>query len=273
MHRSTALPRNPLANLPRTARTERARIAGLPLGHSMTILHVTDFHFNRRWFNWLLSTAGTHDVVVMSGDMLDLSVATPARRQIEWVSDWLDEFPSPLFVCSGNHDLEWNSESEHWAPAYWLRDVTNPHVFTDGQRVRLDGLNFLSLGVTMRPKGGEADVWVVHAAPRGTLVTKRANGADAGDPDLVYPARRAAPRLVLSGHVHTPLAWREQRDGTLFLNPGRCAYGPVPNHIVVQTDDMSSQLFTGLGVRSHDPVFPTVQTVGAESPAALTAAG
>ena len=53
----------------------------------MTILHVTDFHSNKRWFDWLLHRAPAHDLVVMSGDMLDLGTATPQRRQIEWVVD------------------------------------------------------------------------------------------------------------------------------------------------------------------------------------------
>jgi hypothetical protein len=45
----------------------------------------------------------------MSGDMLNLTVATPHRRQIEWVSNWLGDFPRPISVCSGNHDLERDS--------------------------------------------------------------------------------------------------------------------------------------------------------------------
>lgn len=207
----------------------------------MTILHVTDFHFNQRWFDWLLHRAPAHDFVVMSGDMLDLAAATPHRLQIEWVSDWLNAFPRPISVCSGNHDLEWDSAAGRWTPAYWLRDIVNPRVWTDGQRVALNGLSLLNIGATTRPKGGEADVWVVHAPPSKTLVATRPNGADAGDPDLVAPTRRYAPKVVLSGHVHAPLHWREQRDATLFLNPGRNDSADFPNHILLRTDRMSCQ--------------------------------
>ncbi len=237
----------------------------------MTILHVTDFHFNQRWFDWLLHRAPAHDLVVMSGDMLSLAVATPQSRQIAWVSDWLNDFPRPISVCSGNHDLEWDSEAERWMPAYWLRDIVNPHVWTDGQRVTLDGLSFLNIGATTQPKGGAADVWVVHAAPSRTLVATRSDGVDAGDPDLVAPARRDAPRLVLAGHVHTPLHWRERRDGTLFLNPGRRADGPVPNHILVRTRDMSCQLITAPRVDAHDTAFSVTGTRATESATATTA--
>ena len=217
---------------------------GTNLGHPMTILHVTDFHFNKRWFNWLFHHAPAHDLVAMSGDLLDLTAVTPHGRQIEWVSDWLGDFPRPIAVCSGNHDLEWNPASGRWTPAYWLRRIDNPNVWTDGQRVALDGLSILNIGATTQPKGGAADVWVVHAPPTGTTVATRASGADAGDPDLVAAVSRHAPRLVLSGHVHEAMRWCDDRRGPLCLNPGYNPDAPFPNHILVRTDDLSCEFIT-----------------------------
>jgi Icc-related predicted phosphoesterase len=210
----------------------------------MTILHVTDFHFNKRWFDWLPDNAPAHDVLVMSGDMLNLSDAAPHQKQIDWVSDWINDYPRPLCVCSGNHDLEWDAEAELWTPAYWLRDLASSSVWVDGQRVALDGLSLLNISCTTRPKGGEADIWVVHAPPTQTLVATRTSGRDAGDPDLVNSVRRYAPRVVLSGHVHDPLHWCEQQDATLYLNPGRTPDAPFPNHILLRTDDVSCELIT-----------------------------
>lgn len=217
----------------------------------MTILHVTDFHFNKRWFDWLLHRAPPHDLVVMSGDMLDLAAATPHRRQIEWVSDWLNDFPRLIAVCSGNHDLEWDDAAERWTPAYWLRRIENPRVWTDGQRVSLDGLSILNIGATTRPKGGDADVWVVHAPPSGTAVATRPGGANAGDPDLVAPVGRYAPRFVLSGHVHHALAWQDHRDATLFLNPGCDPEALFPNHILVQPSSRNCALITAAHATRH----------------------
>jgi Icc-related predicted phosphoesterase len=219
----------------------------------MTILHVTDFHFNKRWFDWLLHRAPAHDLVVMSGDMLDLAAATPHRRQIEWVSDWLNDFPRLISVCSGNHDLEWDDAAERWTPAYWLRRIDNPNVWTDGQRIALDGLSILNLGATTQPKGGAADVWVVHAPPSGTAVATRTSGADAGDPDLVAPVSRYSPRLVLSGHVHNPMDWRAHRNGTLFLNPGFDPDALFPNHILVETEQLRTRLITA--AQAAEPAF------------------
>ncbi len=210
----------------------------------MTILHVTDFHFNKRWFNWLPDNAPPHDLLVMSGDMLNLSDATSHRKQIDWVSDWINDYPRPMCVCSGSHDLEWDAVAECWTPAYWLRQLEKPNVWIDGQRVTLDGLSVLNISCTTRPKGGNADIWVVHAPPTNTLVATRTGGRDAGDPDLVNAVRRHTPRVVLSGHVHDPLRWCEQKDATLYLNPGRTPNAAFPNHILLQTEDMSCQRIT-----------------------------
>jgi Icc-related predicted phosphoesterase len=176
--------------------------------------NVTDFHFNKRWFDWLLHRAPPYDLLVMSGDMLDRANATPHRKQIAWVSVWINDHPRPICVCSGNHDLEWDSESERWTPTYGLRDLVNPKVWIHGQRVELNGLSILNIGCTTRPKGGEADIWVAHAPPTKTLVATRPNGGDGGNPHPVVPVRRYAPRLVLAGHVHNPIHW-------LDFNPGR----------------------------------------------------
>lgn len=237
----------------------------------MTILHVTDFHFNKRWFDWLLHRAPVHDLVVMSGDMLDLTLATPQRRQIEWVSDWLNEFPRPISVCSGYHDREWDPEANRWTPAYWLREIVNPLVWTDGQRVELDGLSILNIGATTRPKGGEATIWVVHAGPTRTVVSACARGGDGGDPDLAASVDRYAPRLVLSGHVHDPLHWQHRDERTLFLNPGRNAHVPAPNHILVWTESMNCE-FVGFlrdEIRTAEP--PAAVTSGADSVIAAAA--
>lgn len=219
----------------------------------MTILHVTDFHFNQRWFDWLLYRAPAHDVTVMSGDLLDLASPTPHRQQIAWVSRWLSRYPRPLAIASGNHDLEWHDQTERWMPAYWLRYIANPNVWVDGQRIVMNGTSILNIGCATRPKGGEADIWVVHAGPTRTLVTTRSTGGDGGDPDLNASVARHAPRLVLSGHVHDPVHWREHGESTLFLNPGHAADAEIPNHILVRTDDLSCQLFRAPREESVEP--------------------
>jgi hypothetical protein len=38
----------------------------------MRILHVSDFHFNKRWFDWLATQAPECDLICHTGDFLDL---------------------------------------------------------------------------------------------------------------------------------------------------------------------------------------------------------
>lgn len=237
----------------------------------MTILHVTDFHFNKRWFHWLLHHAPPHDLAVMSGDLLDRASAIPHRMQIDWVSAWLHDFPTPLLICSGQHDRQWDSAAGRWTPAYWLRSIANPNVWTDGQRISLDGLSVLSIGSTTHPKGSEADIWVAHVPPSGTRVATRAGGGDEGDPDLVASVRRHAPRLVLSGHVHGPAHWRDDTSSTLFLNPGRNPDADTPNHILVHTAYMTSRFIGGGRKPTATKSSVTVPAAVAEG-AGLTAA-
>lgn len=232
----------------------------------MTILHVSDFHFNQRWFDWVLHRAPPHDLLVMSGDLLDLSGATSHSEQIGWVSDWIREYRRPLCVCSGNHDLQWDSANERWTPAYWLRALAEPNVWTDGSRVTLDGLSVLTIGCTTRPKGAEAEIWVVHVPPSHTRVAARVTGGDGGDLDLVMPVERYGPRLVLSGHVHDPVDWCEHRGRTLLLNPGRSDSAPFPNHILVRTERLTCQLVTAqLEELSTHPLAATAAVVSETS--------
>lgn len=240
----------------------------------MTILHVTDFHFNKRWFNWLATSAPDHDLLVMSGDLLDLADATPHRRQVAWISGWLAEFPGKVSLCSGNHDLEWNSELERWTPAYWLRDLAGPNTWIDGQRLTIDGLSVLNIGCTTHPKGAPADVWVVHAPPTNSLVSLTSTGGDGGDPDLVEAVRHHSPRLVLAGHVHDSLHWREWSGGTLLLNPGYNAAGEFPNHILIRTEDLACT-YVSAEQRLADGGFslrsPAIARAAAPTPSESTA--
>lgn len=220
----------------------------------MTILHVTDLHFNQRWYHWLLHHAPPHDLLVMSGDLLDLANPTPQRVQIGWVSRWLSEYPRPLCVCSGKHDLEWDGIEERWHPAYWLRALARPGLWTDGQLAECDGLSVLNIGATTRPKGGAADCWVVHTPPSRTLVATRRSGGDAGDPRLIGAVHHYRPQIVFSGHVHAPLHWCGQNRHTFFLNPGHTSGAEFPNHILLHTDPLRAE-FIRAGAPTETVVF------------------
>lgn len=236
----------------------------------MTILHVSDLHFNRRWFNWLADNAPAHDLLVVAGDLLNhTDDTTRLGKQIEWVSDWIRAYPHPLCVCSGPHDLEWSSTVGRWTPAYWLREIDDPTVWADGRRLTFGAHSILNIGYTTRPKGGDADIWVVHTPPRGTSVATHLDGRDAGDEELAMTARHYTPRLILSGGVHDATSWCDELGSTLCLNPGREPDVPYPNHIVVNTNDLSCRFFSAVWHVARMDSFGGVPA----APAAMAASG
>ena len=80
----------------------------------MKILHTTDLHFNKRWCEWINDQQPGYDAICITGDFLDSSKPEPLDTQMEWMSGWLRDFYKPVFVCSGNHDLEdWSGDGAY----------------------------------------------------------------------------------------------------------------------------------------------------------------
>lgn len=210
----------------------------------MTILHISDLHYNRRWFNWLTYYAPAHDLLVLAGDLLNHDDATPLRQQIEWVSDWIRNYAKPMCICSGRHDLEWDPTAKCWVPAYWLRQLIDSKVRVDGQRVIFGRRSILNIGYTTRPKGGRADIWVVHTPPAGTRTATGIDGRDGGDLELATAALRYRPSVILSGGVHCPVSWCDELGSSVCLNLGRQPDSPYPNHILLKTTDLSCRYIT-----------------------------
>jgi predicted MPP superfamily phosphohydrolase len=48
----------------------------------MRILHVTDFHFRKHWFQWVEKVASNYDAVCFTGDFLDGLRARELNAQI-----------------------------------------------------------------------------------------------------------------------------------------------------------------------------------------------
>ena len=199
----------------------------------MILLHVTDLHFRKDWFNWLSDSAPEHDLLLVTGDLLDQAHPTYPTRQIEWVSDWVRAYPRPLSVCSGNHDLVWDSRLDAWAPASWLRDLQDTQTWVDGQRAEVGDVAILNVAATPDEREyDEAAIWALHNAPPSLEVTCSVSGRDFGDPSIAGPVQRFRPSLVFCGHVHEPRSWHDCYDGVTYLNPGSRPGARFPNHII-----------------------------------------
>ncbi|HTB81270.1 MAG TPA: metallophosphoesterase [Opitutaceae bacterium] len=199
----------------------------------MRLLHVTDFHFRRRWFEWLAREALRYDACCYTGDFLDMLVMdtpTERQRQVQWVSNWLKKFPGRLFVCSGNHD---------GGAGDWLKKAARPGVYVDGAVERLDGYCFACcpwLGVPPMAGPEPPSIILAHAPPEGTAVSA-GFGCEMGSFEVAEAARfLPLGSLILSGHVHEPRRWHARLHHTWCFNPGVEANAVIPNHIVIDTD-------------------------------------
>jgi Icc-related predicted phosphoesterase len=219
----------------------------------MIILHVTDLHLNERWFRWLAESAPPSDLLCISGDLLDRDSPVLHLDQVGLVADWLRTIKRPLCVCSGNHDLEWDSHHECWRPARWLRGPVSSRVWGDGDRFDLDGHRFHSISRTTYPKGAAADFWITHTPPAGVAVGRDHFGVDHGEPALAVAAAAYRPTAVFSGRVHEPVSWFERRDGIMYLNPGHTNGARFPNYIRFDTTTHDARLVldSPIGARSE----------------------
>jgi Icc-related predicted phosphoesterase len=205
----------------------------------MKILHLTDPHGKRLWYRWLQGHAARHDLVCVAGDLVD------GPRDVNWVARAFRDLDAPLAVCSGNHDdgdVSWVRRSRH-----------RPDTWIDGDSFELRGVAFRCVPWNEPvPGSGAGEVWLAHAPPTGSLTARTRYGMDYGDFELSDACQgSAAPRLVLSGHVHEALAWCARYGRSIVCNPGHDAEGRVPRHILIDLT-RGFALLNPYGTSPHD---------------------
>lgn len=215
----------------------------------MHLLHVTDLHFHRPWFQWVARCANDFDAIVISGDVLDLYHPTPQDAQIEWVSGWAGTVEVPLVICSGNHDLDQPGRCA-WLPKL---SAACSQVVTDRQILRRDCWTVEAVPFGKLPRrGGENHVVVTHRAPAGASTARLRHGnVDCGDPQLSRHLASAteAPWLILSGDVHEPRRWWARAQSLWSFNPGGFpeAHPGVPNHLALDLQRGTAHWADGWG--------------------------
>lgn len=203
----------------------------------MTLLHVTDLHFQKRWFRWLSEHSPSHDLLVISGDLLDLSHPTYPSEQIRWIACWMRSHPRPILVASSRHDVDWNAHDRRWARVDWQGAAGTEHLLVDLGHAQLGDAAVAA--VVSDPPDDYADIWAMHAPPALLPVSRDTCGHDYGDPDSPVWAAAERPRLVLCGSIHRPAAWQCSRGGVQFVNPGSNPSARFPNHVIVDLEQRS----------------------------------
>lgn len=200
----------------------------------MKILHCADLHGNLRWYDWLLREAKNHDLVVIAGDLIDQldGEAAGIAAQVSDVSARLRDFPVPLAICSGNHDLVSATEG----PVRWLQALRRPGLWADGDRFELSSVRFrcLEWNGTLPRSAGAGEIWISHAPPAESKAATNHLGEDWGDFEMGELCRtERGPRLLLGGHVHSRQSWTERIGRTTVINPGFAGRAPRPNWVAL----------------------------------------
>lgn len=224
----------------------------------------SDLHYRLPQLDWIAEQASDFDAVILAGDHLDLAGHADLGAQIALMKRYLAQLAesTQVIVNSGNHDL--SARADHGEKvAGWLLEL-DPAVTTDGGTVTV-GTDLVSScawwegpvtkGSLVEQLRRDADrrptdgcwIWVYHSPPDASP-TSWSGRRHFGDETLNELIETHAPDLVLSGHVHeAPLrpdgSWHDRIGDTVVLNAGRQS-GPIPAHIVVDTDEREARWWT-----------------------------
>lgn len=215
----------------------------------MHALLVSDLHYDLRKLDWVLDETDEHDLVVIAGDLLDIGSAVPLDAQITVVLEYLTRMAARTVtvVCSGNHDLDHQTEGGEKA-THWVTDARRSGVVVDGDSAIVgdwlvtscawwEGPETLArledaLDAAAAQQHGRW-LWAYHGPPEGPL--SWTGSKHFGDPELPRVLERHHPDLVLCGHIHqSPYVdgggWAEQRGSTWLFNSGHQP-GNIPAHV------------------------------------------
>ncbi len=227
----------------------------------MKLFFLADLHFSLKQYDWLLAHAREYDLIVIGGDLLDLSSALDIDSQIAVIEKYFHLLTKirPLVVSSGNHDGDSRNEGDE-SVAQWLQDSRTAGLYVDGDSFDVNDLRFTVCpwwdGDISRAEidaqleresakiNGKRWVWIHHAPPEGAN-TSWTGRKFIGDEYLRKWIGRYQPEMVLSGHIHNaPFSeqgsWIDRIGRTWVFNTGR-QIGPRPTTLTIDLDAMTAE--------------------------------
>lgn len=251
----------------------------------MKLLQVSDLHYALKQLDWVHAVAPDFELVAVVGDLLDISSTLPIDAQIVVVLNHLARLRGRarhLVVCSGNHDLDCRNAAREKVPR-WMERVRRCGIPADGDALALDGALVTVCPWWDGPQVREAIagqlerdaavprrrwIWLYHAPPEDSP-TSWTGTRHYGDPALRDWIVRYRPDFVLCGHIHqAPFrrggSWVDRVADTWVFNAGR-QIGPVPAHVVIDTDALTASWYSLAGtetLRLDDPRARPVRVAG-----------
>lgn len=197
----------------------------------MKILHTTDLHFNKHWFDWIANQQNSYDIFCITGDFLESSKEEILGEQIEWITEWMKNFQKPLFVCSGNHDIEELDNED------WLSKISN--VYSDNTIKTINGIKFGCVPYIAPDfiDFDECEVILCHLPPALSKTALHCTTkADWGDKEITKLLQKEIlrPKVLLCGHMHNPQTITDRIKNTIIYNPGVDKTKMVPLHHIIE---------------------------------------
>ncbi len=227
---------------------------------AMKLLFLADLHFALKQYDWVVANSRDCDLIMIGGDLLDLSSPLDLDTQINVVEKYLTVLRrnAPLAISSGNHDGDSRNAGDE-SVAHWIQESRADGIHVDG-----DSFDLGELRVTVCPwwdgplSRAEIDaqlareaarqprrwIWIHHAPPSGAHTCWTGRKA-IGDDYLRGWIERYQPEMVLSGHIHNaPFfepqgSWIDRIGRTWVFNPGRLI-GSEPTSITIDLDTMTA---------------------------------
>jgi len=205
----------------------------------MKILVTGDLHYNKEHYKWIKKKEQGYDCLCLTGDFLDSKLKN-FEEQTKWVYSWIKSLTKPVFLCSGNHDLD------DFGGCDWLNNLKNETICTDNYIRKFCGITFGCIPYL----GGNlsdfsrCDILVTHVPPsKVNPAIDKSSNEDWGDFEIFNTIEEGElrPAYIFCGHVEQPT----QRSDTLFgvkvINPGSNHHQREPNHktIKVSACDLS----------------------------------
>lgn len=232
----------------------------------LRILHVTDLHCHKPFYEWVSELADQYDVVCISGDLIGDGTALlhdeNKQAQQDFVIQWLEKMTKPIFVCSGNHDVITDDENDlhfnlddfdssiddanTWEideepvdipRCTWLNGFRNENVYADNTIHTIKGITFGVVPYNYNDslsKFKHCDV-LLHHEPPATTPTAIQNELDWGNSELYQALKNniISPDYILSGHVHHPDSTSSKVNKTVIYNPGADFTRNTPRHRIL----------------------------------------
>jgi len=226
----------------------------------MKLIFLADLHFSLKQFDWLLAHADEYDLIVIGGDLLDLSGSLDLDVQITVIEKYFGLLAknTKLVISSGNHDGDSRNAGDE-SVAQWLQDARTEGVYVDGDSFDLmdtritvcpwwDGdISRAELEMQLEREAARVKgrwIWIHHAPPEGSR-TSWAGRKFIGDEYLKKWIDRFQPDMVLSGHIHNaPFSeagsWIDRIGHTWVFNTGR-QIGPQPTTLTIDLKTLTAE--------------------------------